>query len=226
MEILKTIDLTKKFKDGELTKTALDNVNISIEEGEFVGILGPSGCGKSTLLNLIGGLQRPTSGEVHLNGTRIDNLDSSKLAIYRRRKVGIVYQFYNSISNLTAEQNILLPVLMDNRKVDKEFYEKIMKAIGLEDRKNSFPEKLSGGEQQRIAIARAIINKPAIVLLDEPTGNLDRNNRDNIMELLRYSNKAFKQAMLIVSHDEEIINQTDRMLSMVDGKIIKDVRLR
>lgn len=225
MEVLKTKNLNKTFKDGKLTKTAVDNINLSIDSGEFVGILGPSGSGKSTLLNLIGGLSKPTDGEVYLNGNRIDNLNQSKLAIYRRRQIGIVYQFYNTVSNLTVEQNILLPVLMDKRDVDLEFYNKIMDIIGLEDRKNSFPENLSGGEQQRVAIARALINKPSIVLLDEPTGNLDRKNRDKIIELLKFSNQSFKQSMLIVSHDEDVINQTDRMLSMVDGQIVKDVRL-
>lgn len=225
MEVLKTKNLNKTFKDGKLTKTAVDNINLSIDSGEFVGILGPSGSGKSTLLNLIGGLSKPTDGEVYLNGNRIDNLNQSKLAIYRRRQIGIVYQFYNTVSNLTVEQNILLPVLMDKRDVDLEFYNKIMDIIGLEDRKNSFPENLSGGEQQRVAIARALINKPSIVLLDEPTGNLDRKNRDKIIELLKFSNQSFKQSMLIVSHDEDVINQTDRMVSMVDGQIVKDVRL-
>ena len=225
MEVLKTKNLNKTFKDGKLTKTAVDNINLSIDSGEFVGILGPSGSGKSTLLNLIGGLSKPTDGEVYLNGNRIDNLNQSKLAKYRRRQIGIVYQFYNTVSNLTVEQNILLPVLMDKRDVDLEFYNKIMDIIGLEDRKNSFPENLSGGEQQRVAIARALINKPSIVLLDEPTGNLDRKNRDKIIELLKFSNQSFKQSMLIVSHDEDVINQTDRMLSMVDGQIVKDVRL-
>lgn len=226
VEILETLDLTKEYEDGEGIKIALDHVDLSMETGEFIGIFGPSGSGKSTLLNLIGGLTRPTEGQVFLEGNRIDHLNQSKLAVFRRRQIGIVYQLYNSISNLTVEQNILLPLLMDNKEVDLEFYNKIMDVIGLKNRKDSFPESLSGGEQQKVAIARALINKPSIVLLDEPTGNLDRKNRDSIMELLRYCNLTFKQSMLMVSHDEELINQTDRMLYMVDGKILKDVKLR
>ena len=226
MEILRTLNLTKNYKDGNETKTVLDNVNISINRGEFIGIFGPSGSGKSTLLNLIGGLDRPSKGEVYIEKERTDNLNQSKLAIYRRRRIGIVYQFYNLMSNLTVEQNILLPLLMDDKEPDLELYGKIMNIIDLKERLKSFPEELSGGEQQRVAIARALINKPSIVLLDEPTGNLDRKNRNKIFELLKYSNVAFNQTMLIVSHDEEIVNKTDRMIQMEDGSIIKDVSLR
>lgn len=226
MEILRTVNLTKNYKDGSGIKTVLHDINISINRGEFIGILGPSGSGKSTLLNLIGGLDKPSKGKVYMENERTDNLNQSKLAIYRRRRIGIVYQFYNLMSNLTVEQNILLPLLMDDKEPDIELYGKIMDIIDLKERLNSFPEELSGGEQQRVAIARALINKPSIVLLDEPTGNLDRENRNKIFELLKYSNVAFNQTMLIVSHDEEIVNKTDRMIQIEDGSIIRDVSLR
>lgn len=225
MEILKTINLSKNYKDGKNFKTVLKDINIEVERGEFIGIFGPSGSGKSTLLNLIGGLDKPSTGEVYIEGERTDNLSQSELAIYRRRRIGIVYQFYNLISNLTVEQNILLPLLMDGKNPDEKFYQKILSVIELENRKNAFPEELSGGEQQRVAIARAIINKPSIVLLDEPTGNLDRKNRDRVLELLQFSNEAFNQTMLIVSHDEELVNNTKRVLRMQDGEIVEDVRL-
>lgn len=225
MEILKTIDLTKNYPDGNSVKTVLNNVNVKVNRGEFIGIHGPSGSGKSTLLNLIGGLDRPSNGEIYIEGERTDILGLSQLAIYRRRKVGIVYQFYNLMSNLNVLQNILLPILMDNRDHDEEFLEKILGVMDLENRVDSFPEELSGGEQQRVAIARALINKPTIVLLDEPTGNLDRENRNRIFELLKYSNQAFNQTMIMVSHDEELINNTDRVLEIEDGKIIRDVSL-
>lgn len=226
MEILKTVNLTKKYKDGNREKTVLDHVNISINRGELIGIFGPSGSGKSTLLNLIGGLDRPSNGEIHMEQERTDNLSQSKLAIYRRRRIGIVYQFYNLMSNLTVEQNILLPLLMDDKEVDSELHNKIMNIIDLKERLESFPEELSGGEQQRVAIARALMNKPSIVLLDEPTGNLDRENRNKIFQLLKYSNSAFNQTILIVSHDEELVNKTDRMLQIEDGRIIKDVSFK
>ncbi len=226
MEILKTVNLTKTYIDGREKKIALDNININVERGDFIGIFGPSGSGKSTLLNLLGGLDRPTAGEVYIEGQRTDILSQSDLALYRRRRVGIVYQFYNLISNLNVEQNIKLPLLMDGRDVDLDFYKKIMELISMEDREKSFPEELSGGEQQRVAIARALVNKPSIVLLDEPTGNLDRKNRDKVLELLKFSNQAFKQTMLIVSHDEDLVNATNRVFHMEDGKIIRDVVLK
>lgn len=225
MEILKTINLTKNYKDGTETKTVLKDINLSVNRGEFIGIFGPSGSGKSTLLNLIGGLDRPSSEEIYIEGERTDILSQSNLALYRRRQIGIVYQFYNLISNLTVEQNIKLPVLMDGKEADKDFYKKIMQLIEMEDREKFFPEELSGGEQQRVAIARALINKPSIVLLDEPTGNLDRKNRDRVLELLEYSNQAFNQTMLIVSHDEDLVNRCKRVLFMEDGRLIKDVVL-
>ena len=205
MEILKTINLTKTYQDGQEKKTVLKEINLRVNRGEFIGIFGPSGSGKSTLLNLLGGLDRPSSGQVYIEGERIDNLRPSDLALYRRRRVGIVYQFYNLVSRLTVEQNIKLPLLMDGKEGDPKFYGKIMDMIGMKKREQSFPEELSGGEQQRVAIARALLNKPSILLLDEPTGNLDRKNRDKILELLQYSNQAFKQTMLIVSHDEELV---------------------
>lgn len=226
MEILKTVNLTKTYIDGREKKIALDNININVERGDFIGIFGPSGSGKSTLLNLLGGLDRPTAGEVYIEGQRTDILSQSDLALYRRRRVGIVYQFYNLISNLNVEQNIKLPLLMDGRDVDLDFYKKIMELISMEDREKSFPEELSGGEQQRVAIARALVNKPSIVLLDEPTGNLDRKNRDKVLELLKFSNQTFKQTMLIVSHDEDLVNATNRVFHMEDGKIIRDVVLK
>ncbi len=225
MEILKTVNLTKNYQDGSDLKTVLKNVSINVNRGEFIGVHGPSGSGKSTLLNLIGGLDRPSNGEIYIEGERTDILGLSQLAIYRRRKIGIVYQFYNLMSNLNVLQNILLPILMDNKDHDENFLEKILEVMDLENRRNSFPEELSGGEQQRVAIARALINKPSIVLLDEPTGNLDRENRNKIFELLKYSNQAFNQTMIMVSHDEELINNTDRVLEIEDGKIIRDVRV-
>lgn len=225
MEILKTINLTKTYQDGQEKKTVLKEINLRVNRGEFIGIFGPSGSGKSTLLNLLGGLDRPSSGQVYIEGERIDNLRPLDLALYRRRRVGIVYQFYNLVSRLTVEQNIKLPLLMDGKEGDPKFYGKIMDMIGMKKREQSFPEELSGGEQQRVAIARALLNKPSILLLDEPTGNLDRKNRDKILELLQYSNQAFKQTMLIVSHDEELVNATKRVLHMGDGEILKDVTL-
>ena len=222
MEILKTENLTKIYGKGENKVVALDNVNITINEGEFVSIVGASGSGKSTLLHLLGGVDKPTSGKVYVNGKDIYKLSSDNLAIFRRREVGLIYQFYNLIPILTAKENITLPLELDNKKVDNKELEKLLKDLGIEDRRNHLPNQLSGGQQQRVSIGRALITHPTIVLADEPTGNLDSKSSDEIVELLKKANKEYKQTIIMITHNMEIAKVADRIIKIEDGKIVKE----
>lgn len=222
MEILKVENLTKIYGKGTTRVVALDNVSFSVEKGEFVAIVGASGSGKSTLLHLIGGVDRPTSGKVFIDGKDIYELDDDKLAIFRRRQVGLVYQFYNLIPILNVEENITLPLDLDNRKPNKEYLNSLIKLLGLESRKNHLPNELSGGQQQRTSIGRALVTNPTIILADEPTGNLDSKSSDEIVELLRKSNKEYKQTIIMITHNMEIAKCADRIIQIEDGKIVKE----
>lgn len=222
MEILKVENLTKIYGKGTTKVVALDNVSFSVEKGEFVAIVGASGSGKSTLLHLIGGVDRPTSGKVFIDGKDIYELDDDKLAIFRRRQVGLVYQFYNLIPILNVEENITLPLDLDNRKPNKEYLNSLIKLLGLESRKNHLPNELSGGQQQRTSIGRALVTNPTIILADEPTGNLDSKSSDEIVELLRKSNKEYKQTIIMITHNMEIAKCADRIIHIEDGKIVKE----
>lgn len=222
MEILKVENLTKIYGKDKTKVVALDNVSFSVHKGEFVAIVGASGSGKSTLLHLIGGVDRPTSGKVFIDGKDIYNFDDDKLAIFRRRQVGLIYQFYNLIPILNVEENITLPLDLDNRKVDTEYLHELIKLLGLENRKNHLPNELSGGQQQRTSIGRALITNPTIILADEPTGNLDSKSSDEIVELLQKSNKEYKQTMIIITHNMEIAACADRIIKIEDGKIIEE----
>ena len=221
MEILKVENLTKIYGKGTTKVVALDNVSFSVEKGEFVAIVGASGSGKSTLLHLIGGVDRPTSGKVFIDGKDIYELDDDKLAIFRRRQVGLVFQFYNLIPILNVEENITLPLDLDNRKPNKEYLNSLIKLLGLESRKNHLPNELSGGQQQRTSIGRALVTNPTIILADEPTGNLDSKSSDEIVELLRKSNKEYKQTIIMITHNMEIAKCADRIIKIEDGKIVK-----
>ncbi len=223
MEILKVENLTKIYGKGTTKVVALDNVSFSVNKGEFVAIVGASGSGKSTLLHLIGGVDRPTSGNVFIDGKDIYKLDDDKLAIFRRRQVGLVYQFYNLIPILNVEENITLPLDLDNRKANKEYLESLIKLLGLESRKHHLPNELSGGQQQRTSIGRALVTNPTIILADEPTGNLDSKSSDEIVELLRKSNKEYKQTIIMITHNMEIAKCADRIIQIEDGKIVKEV---
>ena len=220
MEILRVENLTKVYGKGTTKVVALDNVSFSVEKGEFVAIVGASGSGKSTLLHLIGGVDRPTSGKVYIDGKDIYNLNDDKLAIFRRRQVGLIYQFYNLIPILTVEENITLPLSLDNREVPKQELKELINLLGLESRKNHLPNELSGGQQQRTSIGRALITRPAIILADEPTGNLDSKNSDEIVDLLRKSNKDYKQTIIMITHNMEIAEKADRIIKLEDGKIV------
>lgn len=220
MEILKIENVKKEYANGDKKLYALDEVSLTINQGEFVAIVGPSGSGKSTLLHIIGGIDKPTSGNVLINGTDISTLRSDKMTIFRRRNIGIVYQFYNLIPTINAEANITLPVLLDGKKVDKEKLEKLIQLLNLEKRRNAMPSELSGGEQQRVSIGRALVNNPSILLADEPTGNLDSKASKEIVEIFKYYNKTYKQTILLVTHDEEIALQADRIIKLQDGKIV------
>ena len=223
MEILKVENLTKIYGKETTKVVALDNVSFSVEKGEFVAIVGASGSGKSTLLHLIGGVDRPTSGKVFIDGKDIYSLNDDKLAIFRRRQVGLVYQFYNLIPILNVEENITLPLDLDNRKVNDEHLKELLKLLGLENRKTHLPNQLSGGQQQRTSIGRALITNPTIVLADEPTGNLDSKASDEIVELLKKSNRDYKQTIIMITHDMEIAKHADRIIKIEDGKIVKGV---
>lgn len=220
MEILKIENVKKEYANGDKKLYALDDVSLAINQGEFVAIIGPSGSGKSTLLHIIGGIDKPTSGKVLINGADISSLRSDKMTIFRRQNIGIVYQFYNLIPTLNAENNITLPVLLDGKKVDKEKLEELIQLLNLEKRRNAMPSELSGGEQQRVSIGRALINNPSILLADEPTGNLDSKASKEIVEIFKYYNKTYKQTILLVTHDEEIALQADRIIKLQDGKIV------
>ena len=221
MEILRVENLTKSYGKGETKVDALKNINLSINKGEFVAIVGPSGSGKSTLLHLIGGVDRPTSGKVFINDVDIYNLKEKDLSIFRRRNVGLIYQFYNLIPVLSAKENILLPAELDNRKIDKKYLDDLLKTLGLKERENHLPNELSGGQQQRTSIGRALINRPSIVLADEPTGNLDSKNSKEVLELLKLSVKRYNQTLIMITHDTNIALQADRVITIEDG-IIKD----
>ncbi len=226
MELLRCEGLTKQYGSGDNRVMALDGVSFQVERGEFVAIVGPSGSGKSTLLHILGGVDRPTSGKVYIGGTDIHGLKEDKLAIFRRRQIGLVYQFYNLLPGLNVDENIMLPHLLDGRKPDMERLERMVEYMKLSDRRDHLPSQLSGGQQQRVSIARALFGRPAIVLADEPTGNLDRKNGEEIIRLLKESNRELKQTLLLITHDERIALQADRMLWMEDGKITRDERIR
>ncbi|HJA67150.1 MAG TPA: ABC transporter ATP-binding protein [Candidatus Mediterraneibacter cottocaccae] len=226
MDILKVEDLTKVYGKGAGEVRALDHVSFTVRKGEFTAIVGSSGSGKSTLLHLIGGVDSPTSGKVYVDGTDVYAQDEEALAIFRRRQVGLIYQFYNLIPVLTVRENITLPVLMDGREVNEERLEELISVLGLKRREGHLPNQLSGGQQQRVSIGRALMNAPAILLADEPTGNLDTKNSREIMQLLRYSNEKYNQTMLVITHDENIALQADRILSLEDGRIVRDEVIR
>ncbi|MCL2019737.1 MAG: ABC transporter ATP-binding protein [Oscillospiraceae bacterium] len=222
MSILQVKELKKTYGKGDTTVTALDGVNLSVNKGEFVAIIGSSGSGKSTLMHLIGGVDRPNSGSVIVDGNEIFKQSESELAIFRRRNIGIIYQFYNLIPTLTAEENIMLPRLLDNRKPDNDKLKSILETIGLSARAKHLPSQLSGGQQQRVSVGRALINDPAIILADEPTGNLDSKSSREIIELLKLANKRYNQTLVIITHDEKIALQADRIVTISDGQIVKD----
>ncbi|WEG10942.1 ABC transporter ATP-binding protein [Pullulanibacillus sp. KACC 23026] len=226
MAILKIDNLSKVYGKGETTVTALDKVSFSVRKGEFVAIIGPSGSGKSTLLHLLGGVDRPTNGKVWIDQTDIYSLSETKLAIFRRRQIGLIYQFYNLIPILTVEENMALPLLLDGHKVDPKHFNQTVKILGLEDRLGHLPNQLSGGQQQRVSIGRALISNPSIMLADEPTGNLDSKNSQEIIELLKLFNKTFHQTLIVITHDERIALQADRVISIEDGHIATDEVIR
>ncbi|MCL2386169.1 MAG: ABC transporter ATP-binding protein [Defluviitaleaceae bacterium] len=221
MAILQVNDLSKTYGKGDTIVTALGGVSFSVEKGEFVAIVGASGSGKSTLMHLLGGVDRPTSGKVIIDGNEIYKSNESELAIFRRRNIGIIYQFYNLIPTLTAEENIMLPRLLDNRRPDESKLQNILETIGLTDRAKHLPSELSGGQQQRVSVGRALINDPAIILADEPTGNLDSKTSREIIDLLKLSNKRFNQTLLVITHDENVALQADRVITISDGQILR-----
>ena len=222
MELLRVENLSKSYGKGEAKVDAPKNINLSIKKGEFIAIVGPSGSGKSTLLHLLGGVDKPTSGNVFINDINIYDLKEKDLAIFRRRNVGLIYQFYNLIPVLTVKENILLPAELDNRKIDKEYLEDLLKTLDLKERENHLPSELSGGQQQRTSIGRALINRPSIVLADEPTGNLDSKNSKEIVELLKVSVKKYNQTLIMITHDTNIALQADRVITIEDGIIKSD----
>lgn len=223
MEILRVENLTKIYGKGTTKVVALDDVSFKVDKGEFVAIVGASGSGKSTLLHLIGGVDRPTKGKVYIDGNDIYNLDDDKLAIFRRRQIGLIYQFYNLIPILNVEENITLPLELDHQKVDVLELKNLLKTLGLENRKNHLPNELSGGQQQRTSIGRALITNPAIILADEPTGNLDSKASDEIVDLLKKSNRDYNQTIIMITHNLEIAKSADRIITLEDGKIVKEV---
>lgn len=222
MEILKVENLVKTYGEGDNIVNAVDNISLSVNKGEFVAIVGASGSGKSTLLHLLGGVDRPTSGKIYIDGNEINNMNNDKLAIFRRRQIGIVYQFYNLIPILTVEENISLPCDLDGNRPDKERMDLILKSFGLFERKNHLPNELSGGQQQRTSIARVLINNPAILLADEPTGNLDSKSTEEIMSILKMSNRDFNQTIIMITHNLEIAKEADRIITIQDGKILRE----
>ena len=224
MEILRVENLNKTYGKGENQVKAVDNVSFSVQKGEFVAIIGASGSGKSTLLHLIGGVDRPTSGKVFIDGKDIYTLNDDNLAIFRRRQIGLIYQFYNLIPVLNVAENITLPTKLDGRDVDERRLNDLLKTLGLEKRKYNLPNQLSGGQQQRVSIGRAMMNEPALMLADEPTGNLDSKASEEIISLLRLSNKKYNQTVIVITHDEKIALEADRIITIDDGKIIKDER--
>ena len=226
MEILKVENISKTYDTGGVPVQALDDISFSVEKGEFIAVIGASGSGKSTLLHILGGIDRPTEGKVFVNGEDVYEQDEEALAIFRRRQVGLVYQFYNLIPVLTVEENISLPVKLDGKRVNKERLAELLKVLGLVKRRKHLPNQLSGGQQQRVSIGRALINAPAIVLADEPTGNLDTKNAQDIINLLKNSNRAYKQTIILITHDREVAMQADRLLEIQDGKLVRDEVIR
>lgn len=226
MEILRIEKLCKAYGKDESRVDALQNLSLSVQKGEFVAIVGQSGSGKSTLLHLIGGVDRPSSGEIYVDGKSVYTKNQEELAIFRRRQVGLIYQFYNLIPVLNVVENIVLPLKLDGQKVNEERLEELLEVLGLEDRRNHLPRQLSGGQQQRVSIGRALINAPALVLADEPTGNLDSKNSQEITELLKYSNRKYGQTLILITHDENIALQADRLIRLEDGKIASDEKIR
>mgnify|MGYP001668003328 FL=1 len=226
MEIVRAENLTKIYGTGENQVVALDHVSFSVNKGEFLAIIGPSGSGKSTLLHILGGVDTPTSGKVYMEGTDVYAQKEEQLAIFRRRQVGLIYQFYNLIPVLNVVENMTLPVRMDGRPVNKEHLNELLEILSLKGRENHLPNQLSGGQQQRVSIGRALMNAPAVVLADEPTGNLDSKNSQEIVELLKYSNQKFNQTLIVITHDENIALQADRIIAIEDGKITRDEVIR
>ena len=226
MEILRVEHLNKIYGSGDTAVHALDDVSFTVEKGEFVAIVGPSGSGKSTLMHILGGVDSPTSGKVFVDGTEIGTLDETELAIFRRRQIGLIYQFYNLIPVLNIKENITLPLLLDGREVDEKSLSDLVSSLGLTDRLGYLPNQLSGGQQQRVSIRRALITHPALILADEPTGNLDRQNSAEIIELLKMFNRQHSQTLLVITHDENIALQADRILVVEDGRIMRDETLR
>lgn len=226
MEILKVENLCKTYGKGETLVEALNNINFSVEKGEFVAIVGASGSGKSTLLHILGGVDRPTSGKVFVGGEDVYKLNETNLAVFRRRQVGLIYQFYNLIPILNVKENMTLPLLLDNKKPDLEYLDELIKILGLEHRVNHLPNELSGGQQQRVSIGRALMNHPSLLLADEPTGNLDSKSSKEIMDLLKLSNEKYNQTIIMITHDHDLALNADRIITIEDGKIISDERVR
>ena len=226
MEILRCENVSKVYGKGETAVTALNNVSFTVEKGEFVSIIGPSGSGKSTLLHILGGVDQPTSGKVYIDGTDMNSLNEDKLAIFRRRQIGLVYQFYNLMPVLNVDENIALPHLLDGRPLDRERLDQVVAHLGLTDRRGNLPGQLSGGQQQRVSIGRALYSHPAILLADEPTGNLDRKTGEEIIELLKESNQTNKQTLILITHDESLAMQADRIISIEDGCICRNEKVR
>ena len=226
MEILKVEHVSKVYGEGPTAVKALDDISFSVNKGEFVAIIGPSGSGKSTLLHILGGVDYPSSGNVYIDQTNIYDLNETQLAVFRRRQIGLIYQFYNLMPVLNVRENVALPLLLDHRKVDEAQLDELLKTLGLSERVNHLPNELSGGQQQRVSIGRALINYPALVLADEPTGNLDGKNSQEILELLKLSNKKYNQTLIVITQDEKIALQADRIISIEDGRIMKDEVIR
>ena len=226
MEILKCVGIRKIYGDGENRVVALDGIDLSIEKGEFVAVMGASGSGKSTLLHILGSVDTPTEGKVFVDGTESSALKRNEAAIFRRRKVGIIYQFYNLLPMLSVRKNILLPLALDKGKPDEAYLEELVKSLGLWEKLDALPGQLSGGQQQRAAIARALIYRPALLLADEPTGNLDRRNSEEIVDLLKRSNRSLKQTVVLITHDEKVALEADRLITLEDGRIISDRKRR
>ncbi|RHT58323.1 ABC transporter ATP-binding protein [Clostridium sp. AM29-11AC] len=226
MEILRCENVRKVYDSGNNQVVALDYIDLSVQKGEFVAIIGASGSGKSTLLHILGSVDKPTEGKVLIEGTELSAMNRTQAAIFRRRKVGLVYQFYNLIPTLTVRKNILMPLLLDKRKPNREYFEQIVHSLGIEDKLEALPSQLSGGQQQRVAIARSLIYRPALLLADEPTGNLDRKNGAEIIDLLKLSNRNLEQTILLITHDEKIALEADRIITIEDGKIISDQKRR
>ncbi len=225
MRILEVNNLTKTYGKGETKVVALDNVSFSVEQGEFVAIVGASGSGKSTLLHLLGGVDRPTSGNIIINNKDVYKLNENDLAIFRRREVGLIYQFYNLIPILNVSENITLPVLLDNKKIDVEYLKELIEILGLENRVSHLPNELSGGQQQRVSIGRALMNRPSLVLADEPTGNLDSKSGQDIIDLLKLSNKKYNQTIIMITHDSSLAANANRIIRLEDGKIVSDEKV-